>query len=234
MIKLIIFDFDDTITDNKNLDFESFKISCKKFNIKNPLSLKKLVNLRQKSYTAKEILKFIKTFTQKSFPTKNFLEYRTNFLLSDISNTYLQIKLDTKLVLKTLQKNKTIIFLFTVRKDKQLVINFLKKNNIEHCFSNIYCSSDLTEKIDNNNSDNRILIKSSLLKKIIKKNKLNHKEILFVGNSSEDRIASSFHKINFLKFNNDYLPKENYNYQYSTNNMKNLNKIVKELIVKND
>ena len=67
MIKLIIFDFDDTITDNRNLDFESFKISCEKFNIKNPLSLKKLINLRQKSYTAKEILKFIKTSSNKSF-----------------------------------------------------------------------------------------------------------------------------------------------------------------------
>jgi len=126
------------------------------------------------------------------------------------------------------------IFLCTVRKDKQLVINFFKKNNIEHYFSNIYCSSDLTEKIENNNSNNRILIKSSLLIKIIKKNRFNHEEILYIGNSSEDRIASSFHKINFLKFNNNYLPEENYNYQYSTNNMKDLNKIVKELIVKND
>jgi len=40
MIKLIIFDFDDTITDNRNLDYESFKTSCNFFNIKNSLSLK--------------------------------------------------------------------------------------------------------------------------------------------------------------------------------------------------
>jgi len=233
-MKLIIFDFDDTITDNRNLDFESFRISCNFFNIKNPLSLKKLVDLRKKSFTAQKILKSIKISTENTFSTKNFLKYRNDFLLSDQSNLYLQIKKDTKLILKTLEKKKIPIFLCTVRNDKQLVRNFLKKNNIEFYFTDIYCSSDLIEKIDNNDSDNRILIKSSLLKKIIKKNKFKHNEILYIGNSFEDRIASSIHKIFFLKFNNDYLPQENYNYQYSTTNMKNLNKIIKKLIEKDD
>jgi len=233
MIKLIVFDFDDTITDNRNLDFESFKITCKKFNIKNPLSLKKLVDFRKKSCTAQDILKFIKNSTHKTFSTKNFLEYRSNFLLNKKSNDFLQLKADMKLILKTIQKNKILIFLCTVREDKQLVINFLKKTHVEKYFKNILCSSDLNMKIDNMISDNRILIKSSLLNKIIKY-KFKHNEVLYVGNSSEDRIASSIHHIKFLKFNNDYLPEENFDYTYSANDMKNVNKIIKELIVKND
>ena len=56
MIKLVIFDFDDTITDNRYLDYASFKTTFNKFNIKNELSLKKLISLRQKCYTAKNIL----------------------------------------------------------------------------------------------------------------------------------------------------------------------------------
>lgn len=234
MIKLIIFDFDDTITDNKNLDFESFKITCKKFNIKNSLSLKKLVNFRKKSNTAKDILKFIKNSTHKTFSTQNFLEYRHNFLIGENSANFLQLKIDTKLILKMIQKYKIPIFLCTVREDKQLVINFLKKNHIENYFKNVLCSSDLNVKIDNMISNNRILIKSSLLKKIIKKYKFKHNEILYVGNSFEDRIASSIHHIQFLKVNNDYLPEENFDYLYSVNNMKTTHKIIKKLIVRND
>jgi len=230
MIKLIIFDFDDTITDNSRLDFESFQIICDKFNIKNPLTLKKLINFRQKSYTAEKILKFIKKLTNNFPPMKEFLKERRNFLLTNGSNNYLKIKPDTKLILKTLQKYKIPIFLCTVRNDKKIVKNFLKMNNIQCYFKNIFCTSDLTLKIDNNISDNRILIKSSLLKKIIKKSKIDHSEMLFIGNSFEDRIASSTHKIIFIKFNNNYLPKENYDYEYSVNTMKNLNKIVKELL----
>ncbi len=234
MIKLIIFDFDDTITDNNKLDFESFKTTCNSFNIKNPLSLKKLIYFRKKSYTAKDILKFIKITSNKTFSIKNLIEFRNNFLADSVSNDYLEVKSDTKLVLKTLKKNKIPIILCSVRKNKQLVINFLKKNYIEHYFTMILCSSDLPVKIDNQNSHNRILIKSSLLKKIIKKFKFEHDEILYIGNSFEDKNASSLYRINFLKFNNYYLPEEKHNYQFSTNTMKNLNKIIKELIVKND
>ena len=230
MIKLIIFDFDDTITDNSRLDFKSFKITCDKFNIKSPLTLKKLIDFRQKSYTAEKILKFIKKSTNNFFPMKEFLKERKNFLLTNESNNYLKIKPDTKLILKTLQKYKIPIFLCTVRNDKEIVKFFLKLYDIECYFQDIFCTSDLTLKIDNTISDNRILIKSSLLKKIIKKNKIDQGEMLFIGNSFEDRIASSPHKMIFIKFNNNYLAKENYDYEYSVNTMKNLNKIVKELL----
>lgn len=36
MINLIIFDFDDTITDNQNLDFHAFRIASKEFKLKIP------------------------------------------------------------------------------------------------------------------------------------------------------------------------------------------------------
>ena len=230
MIKLVIFDFDDTITDNSKLDFESFKATCSKFNIKNPLSFKKLVYFRKKSYTAKDILKFVKISSDKTFSSKNFLEFRNNFLSNDVSNHHLKLKADTRLILETLKKNKIPTILCTVRKDKQLVINFLKMNYIKNYFTNILCSSDLTVKIDNTISDNRILIKSSLLKKITKKYRFNSDHMLYIGNSFEDRTASSSHKITFLKFNNDYLPDEIHDDLYSTNTMKNLNKIIKKLL----
>ena len=54
--------------------------------------------------------------------------------------------------------------------------------------------------------------------------------MLYIGNSFEDRTASSSHKITFLKFNNDYLSDEIHDDLYSTNTMKNLNKIIKKLL----
>ena len=91
MIKLIIFDFDDTITDNSKLDFESFKAACSKFNIKNPLSFKKLVYFRKKSYTAKDILKFIKISSDKTFSSKNS-EYALNSLEKNSYFIYLETR----------------------------------------------------------------------------------------------------------------------------------------------
>ena len=99
MIKLIIFDFDDTITDNSKLDFESFKAACSKFNIKNPLSFKKLVYFRKKSYTAKDILKFIKISSDKTFSAKNFLEFRNNFHSNEVSNHHLKLKADISYII---------------------------------------------------------------------------------------------------------------------------------------
>lgn len=230
MIKLVIFDFDDTITDNTKLDFESFKFTCKKFGIKNTISEKKLIFLRKKSYTAKEILGYIKKSNSKKFSENNFLEERTKFLTNDASNDYLQLKSDTKLILKTLNKRKIPVILCTVRKKKKLVLNFLKIHDIRNYFSTILCLSDIKVNIDNQVSENRILIKSSLLKKIIQKFKFKNNEILYIGNSFEDRIASSVFRMTFLKFNNDYLPKENFEYAHYTDSMKNLNKIVGELI----
>lgn len=233
MIKVVVFDFDDTITDNSYLDYASFKIICKRFNIKNKLSLKDLVCLRKKSYTAMNIVKIIKNSTYKNFSLNNFLNARTNFLLSYESNNYLKVKKYTKNLLKYLHSKKISIIICTVRHDKNIIKKFLKNNDIEMYFKNIICLSDLKLDIPNNNSNNRVLIKSSLLKKIISKNKIKYSEMLYVGNSFEDQLASSIHKINFIKFDNDYLPLENKKYNYSTNSMRNLHKILGN-IIKND
>ena len=158
MIKLIIFDFDDTLTDNRYLDFESFNFTCKKFNIKNPLTLKKLIILRRNKKTAKNITNLIKNQTSTLFSENQFLEYRKNFLTSNDANNFLRIKLGTLSTLKMIYKKKIPICLCTVREKKQIVINFLKQNKIEKYFNNILSTNDIDTKIDNTNSENRILL----------------------------------------------------------------------------
>ena len=56
MTKLIIFDFDDTITDNFLLDFKSFYFTCKKFGIKCPTK-NKILKFRLEGLLANDISK---------------------------------------------------------------------------------------------------------------------------------------------------------------------------------
>jgi phosphoglycolate phosphatase-like HAD superfamily hydrolase len=229
MIKLVIFDLDDTLTDNRYLDFESFDFTCKKFNIKNPLTLKKLVTLRRNKKTAKNITNLIKNQTSTIFSKNQFLEYRKNFLTSNDANNFLRIKPGTLLTLKSIYKKKILICLCTVRRKKQIIINLLKQNKIEKYFNDILSTVDIDTKIDNTNSENRILLKSSFLKKFIQKYQFNSDEILYVGNSNEDFISALKHNVVFLKFENEYLPKERKNSPYFANNMENVNKIISKL-----
>lgn len=229
MIKAVIFDFDDTITDNRLLDFESFNLICKKFNIKNPLSLNRLIKLRVENKTAKNIILFIKRFSKNNFSTEHFLKERSSFLLSIDSNNFLKLKPGTFETIQKLKKEKILICLCSVRQNKKIVIDFLNRHKLNNIFDLILCGSDIEKNIDITNSDNRILLKASFLKKIIQKYKINSNNTIFIGNSHEDYIASTEHKIIFLKFDNDYLPKDNFYYSFNICNMKTVNKIIFEL-----
>ena len=56
MIKLVIFDFDDTLTDNTILDHQAFKHPCRFLNLKIP-EFNEMIKLRKKGCTAKQIIK---------------------------------------------------------------------------------------------------------------------------------------------------------------------------------
>ena len=234
MIKLIVFDLDDTITDNRYLDFESFNSTCIFLNVVNPLTLKKLLILRKNKKTAKNIVKLIKNSTSVDFSEDEFLEYRKKFLTSNKANTFLILKSGTLETLKMIHTKKIPICLCTVRKNKQIVVNFLKQQKIKKYFDTIFSTTDIDKKIDNTISENRILLKSSFLKKFLQKYQLESNEILYVGNSNEDFISASEHNIVFLKYDNAYLPKEQNNYSYFANNMERVNKIISKLIIEYD
>ena len=55
MTHLVIFDFDDTLTDNRFLDYQAFSIPCKKLGLPIPKS-QKITNLRKKGFLAKDIM----------------------------------------------------------------------------------------------------------------------------------------------------------------------------------
>ena len=206
MIDLVIFDFDDTITDNNYLDYQAFFIPCMKLGLSSP-TLQTITKFRKKGFTAKEIISvFLKQKNKKQY-IKKFLDYRKKFLNSKNSLKYLKIKKNTKDLLEFLKKHKIKCVICTARKKKRNISYFLKVNKLNKNFSKIYQMEDLSIELDNLKKSNRIRIKNLLIKKIIKNEKFTSSDMIFIGNSLEDLKIAKNNKINFIYFQNSYLEK---------------------------
>jgi|SRR3989344_4358891 len=204
MYKYIVFDFDDTITNNNILDYMSFKITCDKLGILHP-SINKIVKLRRKGFLAKNIIKKIVEYQKNEKSIRKFLEYRKDFLLKN-SLQYLKLRPHCKAVLSNLHKSKYNLILCSANINGSMIKTFLKKNNLLELFTGVFFIKDLGFVLDNSIKSNRILIKSSLLHHIITKFQLPLNEILYIGNSIEDYKAAKIMKINFIFLKTPYLP----------------------------
>ena len=205
MNNIVIFDFDDTITDNQKLDHHAFVIPCKKLGLKIP-DAKYIKKKRKENYLAEEIIKeFLKDF--KSNDIKKFLDERNKFLNSKKSMKYLELQSYTKYILYYLKRKKIRIILCTARKNKKNILDFLKERGINHYFDDNYFSEDYKINLDNRKSENRIIIKKKLLNKIIKSESINKNKIIFIGNSLEDYIAANKINLPFILYQNTYLEK---------------------------
>jgi len=200
MKKYVIFDFDDTLVSNEVLDFESFRCTCNYFGIISP-SKNEIYKQRSKGLLAKEIVTNILNKSKKSFSVNDFLNYRKNFLSSQESNSFLKLRKGAKNILSFLEKNGVKCYLCSVRNNKKLLINFLNENNISKYFSKILIPSDLKIRLDNNIFSNRVLIKNSLIKNILK---IPYDNFIFVGDSKEDLISSNNFSIKFILFKKDH------------------------------
>ena len=205
MNNLIIFDFDDTITDNQKLDLHAFIIPCKKLGLKIP-NAEYIKKKRKQNYLAEEIIKeFLKDV--KSMDVKKFLIERNKFLNSKKSMKYLELQNHTKYILYYLKRKKIKVVLCTARKNKKNIISFLKERKINHYFDCSYFSEDYKINLDNKKSKNRIMIKKRLLDEIIKSESTAKNKILFIGNSFEDYTVSNKINLPFILYQNTYLEK---------------------------
>ncbi len=221
MIRLVIFDFDDTLTDNRFLDYRAFLIPCKKLGLPIP-PLHRVTNLRKKGYLAKDIMMIYLKQHKKEQLIQQFLDKRSKFLNSKKSLNYLKIKENTKSILYFLKRKKISCVLCTARKNKKYVLNFLAKNEILSYFSNVYFMEDLKFSIDNLDASNRVLIKNILVRKIIKNEKLKPTEMIFIGNSVDDIVTSKNMKIPFIYYQNSYLDQNTSKKIIKVKSMKNL------------
>lgn len=223
MIKSVIFDFDDTIIDNRELDYKGFAVPCSQLHL-TILDKKEITRLRKNGLLAKDIIQHIKKQTKIRFSIKDFLLLRANFLQSSKSISSLALRDNTKDVFSYLKRRNVKCFLCTVRKDKKVILNFLKQSDLGTIFKEVYTAKDIGCDLDNTNSHNRILIKNSLIHKIIKKYDLTLNEIIFIGNSEDDFKSAMQMSVNFILFTNSYTKQVDIKNVTKVNNMLSLQK----------
>lgn len=207
MISLLILDFDDTIADNRLLDFKAFEIPCKTIGIAPP-SQKSIAISRKRGLLAREIMQKHLEKLKKLYLLGDFLSRRDEFLSDPKSTRHLCLKKHAIQVLALLRRKKVKCILCTARKNKQIVKLFLRDSGISRYFSSTYFMHDMGFSVDNLVRSNRILIKASLLHQIIRDERINPQQMLYVGNSSEDYEAAARLRIPFVYLENHYLSKE--------------------------
>lgn len=215
MIKLVIFDFDDTIINNKDLDYQSFKNSSIFFKLYVP-TIEEINKFRKKGYLASTIFDWIQKKSNKNTDKHEFLNFRKQFLESDLSIKYLKFQPGAKNILKKLNSYGISIVICSLRKHKLIIKKFLKSNDVHSYIDHIinYEKGNL----DTRNPKLSFKIKKIMFKKIMKKYKRKPKEIMSIGDSIADYLAAK--ECGFLHcnlfFNHKYLPKSKLQHQLSS------------------
>lgn len=205
MIRVVIFDFDDTLIDNRVSDYQGFLIPCIRLGLSLP-TVREIYRFRKKGLLAKDIAKHILNHSKKYFLLDRFLSIRRNFINSMNSNRYFRLKKRTKLLLKFLKRKEIKCFICSVRKNRKLVHEFLKNEKILKYFDGIHLMVDLSFNIENNTPSKKALIKSRLIQKVMKDYSFKPVEVIFVGNSEEDIKSASKTRVKFIFYKNSYLP----------------------------
>ena len=198
MIKIIIFDFDDTLINNQILDFQSFRKTSLNFKTYVPTK-KEIINLRKKDFLAKEIIKWLKTKSNFFFDEKNFFEERELFLKNENSIQYYQLRSFVRNTIKCLTSRNFILVIASVRKKPILIKKFLKKNQLLHYFDNI-CTLD-NHKFDTRSLNHSLQIKKQIFKKILRFYKIKSNKAISIGNSITDAKAANSLGIQHIIFN---------------------------------
>ena len=226
MIRLIIFDFDDTITDNFLLDLKSFYFTCKQFDVKLPTK-NKILKFRRAGLLANDISKQLVGNSDK-IDLDSFITYRKRFLENN-SVKYLRLKKNIKKLFSFIKTKEIKIVICSANKHKFIIEDFLKINKIFHKFSKILTMAELGFTIDNSSFSNRVLIKKSLLHNILKKFNISTNEIVFVGNSLEDLQSANYFGIPFIYFQNNYLPLQKKKNTHTVNSVIELRQTIGDL-----
>jgi len=205
MIRVVIFDFDDTLIDNRVSDYQGFLIPCIRLGLSLP-TVREIYRFRKKGLLAKDIAKHILNHSEKYFLLDRFLSIRRNFINGMNSNRYFRLKKRTKLLLKFLKRKEIKCFICSVRKNRKLVHEFLKNEKILKCFEEINLGDDLSFDIENNTPSKRSLIKSSLIRKVMKDYSLKPDEVVYVGNAEEDIKSGLNTCVKFVFYKNSYMP----------------------------
>jgi|APSaa5957512535_1039671.scaffolds.fasta_scaffold00449_30 FMN phosphatase YigB (HAD superfamily) len=186
--KLIIFDFDDTLTDNSVRDIHSFLHIIKQFKL---IKIKqdKILEWRKSRLLSKDIIQKLIDADEKNILEKCINE-RLKFLQNYESYTkYVKLKSCTVKILTELNLRNHILILNSIQSNNENFQKMLKHFNIKNYFQKII-TNDLSKK-KNFNEQSRIKIKNKFYKQIISEFRFNEKNVIVIGNLASDMIPAA-------------------------------------------
>lgn len=186
--KLIIFDFDDTLTDNSERDIQSFIHINRKFNL---LDIKKqeIVQWRRSGMVSNSIIKKLIDADDKLLFEK-CVKQRLSFLENYDSYTkHVQLKHTTIKILSELNSQNHILVLNSIQSDFKKFQKILAYFKINSFFQKIFIEQLPTTK---NSTKNRTQVKEFLYEKIVSEFNFvnNKKNVLVIGNLFSDIIPA--------------------------------------------
>jgi len=193
--KLIIFDFDDTLTDNSERDLRSFLDIIETFDLKF-VEKQEILNWRKEDKTSEFIIKQLINSNDEKL-LKNCFTHRLKFLEKESSYTnYVKLKPSTVKILNNLKNDGYILALNSIKENHQNFLNTLNTFQIQNYFENII-SQKLFLSVDS--FESRSKTKKLMYEKILSELEfLNKENILIIGNLFSDIIPGHDMKIDSI------------------------------------
>jgi len=172
-LKAVIFDFDDTLTDNKKLDLESFRHLSRVLRLYMPTGCE--IKELRKTLLAKDIISWMIRKSARSVPLDVCLKIRDDFLRNK-NEQLIIIKPKIRSTLRRLKSRGCILFVATMRTDIRAVKTILRKYGLEKYFEEVY-GKDFGDK-------------TSIYKEILLDLDLRPHECMVVGDSFQDLLQA--------------------------------------------
>ncbi len=207
--KLVILDFDDTLTDNSERDLRSFQDIIEIFDLKY-IEKQEILNWRKEDKTSEFIIKqLINSDDEKLL--KNCFKHRLKFLEKESSYTsYVKLKPSTIQTLNKLKNDGYTLALNSIKENHQNFLNTLHNFQIHDYFENITSQKLL---LSDDSFESRSKTKKSMYEKILSELELINKEnILIIGNLFSDIMPGHDMGIDSLMIKGSFGFDTSYNY----------------------
>tara|TARA_B110000014_G_C20118830_1_gene591942 strand:- start:764 stop:1441 length:678 start_codon:yes stop_codon:yes gene_type:complete len=186
--KLIILDFDDTLTDNSERDLESFQNIAEIFHL-DSIDRQDILNWRKKNLTSEFIIKKLINSNDEKL-LKNCFNHRLKFLEKESYYTkYVKLKPLTVKILQKLKNDGYTLALNSIKENHQNFLNTLHDFQIQNYFENITSQKLL---LSDDSFESRSKTKKLMYEKILSELAFKKKEnILIIGNLFSDIIPGN-------------------------------------------
>ncbi|MBI2010381.1 MAG: HAD hydrolase-like protein [Candidatus Chisholmbacteria bacterium] len=189
-VKLTIFDLDDTLIDNREVDYQSFAQVWRKYKVR-PLGRKKLATYRNQGMKADDIIQ--RVWGNRSLSIVERVKKERQELLAS-GNLWLKLARPFPGVanlLNNLKKQKIRVAIVTIRKNRALIEQLLRKRGWLRRIDFLFCGDDMSDSGGTKTHASNVLkLKKAGYEKAMTFLNVAREKTLVVGDDPEDLQAA--------------------------------------------